>query len=470
MNTPIRLRLTAWYVTMLALILAIVAAFVILSLNDDLTRATDSDLRSALTRIVAGYQAEGAIEFQEAARDVLLGEHPVAQILTPSGQVRATYGTGVVLHPIVNRSVIERAMLGGKPIVTAPIGGPSPFRLAASRARREGRIEVIVAGVSLAPVERASRRVLVLLLIALPAALLATAASGWWLARRALRPVDRMATAAEVIGTGRLRDRIAVTGAQNDELAHLARTLNTMLDRIEHTVSEQQRLVADASHELRTPVTVMRSEIDVSLLVDELSDPARKVLLSTREEVDRLSATIDDLLTLATLDSPAEQLKTAEPVNLGAEVRAVADSMVALARRQDVTLRLEGDRAWVVGDAPRIRHAVRNLVENAIKFSPTGGTITVRTWNSGERSGVTVQDEGSGVPEAHRERIFDRFFRMDASRSRKTGGSGLGLAIVREIATAHGGEVRVLSVLPRGSAFEFALPASASGSAHLTDS
>ena len=166
---------------------------------------------------------------------------------------------------------------------------------------RLGERRVLVVGESLAGVDASVRRVLVLLLIAGPAALAATAAGGWWLARKALLPVSRMTSEADTIGIDRLHERVAVPRAA-DEIGHLAVTLNAMLARLEHGVREQHRLVADASHELRTPLAAMRSEIDVSLRGDRLTDDARAVLESTREEVDRMTRTVNNLLTLAQVD------------------------------------------------------------------------------------------------------------------------------------------------------------------------
>jgi heavy metal sensor kinase len=455
-NTPIRLRMTAWYVALLGVILALVAAFVVVRLRIDLTRASDRDLRLASEQIARGYQAEGVLEFREVAGSVLLGELPAAQVLDSSGRVSAAFGDRVAYTPMIAGHELARAITGGAPIMTRQLGTGSGYRVIASRVRREGHTEVVVAGVSLAPIDRTTHRTLMLLLVALPAALLATAAGGWWLARRAMRPVDRMTTAAELIGVGRLRERIASPGTR-DELGHLAATLNSMLARIEHAVGEQQRLVADASHELRTPLAVMRAEIDVSMRVDNLPESAQRLLASVRDEVDRLTATVEDLLTLAAADEGSLGA-SAERVDLRALADTVVRALRPLAERRSVSVGVEGEPALVVGEPGRLQHALRNLLENAIKFNRPGGTVTVRTWTSADSAGVTVEDDGPGVPEELRERIFDRFFRVESSRSRQTGGGGLGLAIVREIARSDGGEVRVLSLLPRGSAFEMSFP------------
>jgi signal transduction histidine kinase len=231
-----------------------------------------------------------------------------------------------------------------------------------------------------------------------------------------------------------------------------------MLDRIQDAVGEQQRLVADASHELRTPLAVMRAEIDVSMRADNLPESARRVLASVRDEVVRLSATVEDLLTLAAADE-GSLTASDERVDLRGVAEIVVRALRPLAERRGLTVGIEGEPALVAGEPGRLRHALRNLVENAIKFNRPGGAVTVRTWTSADSAGVIVEDDGPGVPEELRERIFDRFFRVESSRSRQTGGGGLGLAIVKEIAHAHGGQVRLLSLLPHGSAFEMSFPA-----------
>jgi signal transduction histidine kinase len=302
---------------------------------------------------------------------------------------------------------------------------------------------VVVAAESLHPVREAVDRVLLALLLAIPAALAAAALGGWWLARRALAPVDRMAARAARIGPERLDERLAVPETQ-DELARLAATLNGMLDRIESGVHEQQRLVADASHELRTPLAAMRVELDVSLRADALSPAAREVLESTREEVDRLSRTVDDLLTLAAADEGGLEVLAA-PLDL-------ADVAREAARGARVTL--AGGAAPAVGDPDRLRDAIRNLIENALKFGPPCGDVRVTTWTRAGEAGVTVADDGPGIPPELADRVFDRFFRVEAARGRATGGSGLGLAIVRAVAEAHGGRAWA-----RGSEVSLAIPA-----------
>jgi heavy metal sensor kinase len=453
---PIRARMTVWYVILLAAIVAAVGGFLVVRLRADLIAAIDGSLRPATAQIADGYRAEGAAEAVDVARSVLTGERPAAQILDDSGRVAVSFGDAVSRAPMLRRADAAAVLRGGGLIRTVELGRSGQrFRLAARPTIRRGRRQVAVAAESMATVDRSVRRVLVLLLVAGPAALLATAMGGWWLARRALRPIDRMTARAAAIDLERIEDRLVVPRT-GDEVAHLARTLNAMLDRIEHGVSEQHRLVADASHELRTPLAAMRAEIDVSLRADDLPPAARRVLGSAREEVDRMTRTVDDLLVLASVDEGRLELLV-EPVDLHDVVARAVASLHPLARTHNVTLALDGPTAMAVGDTDRLGHALRNLVENAIQFSPAGGEVAVSTWAADGEVGVTVRDQGPGVPPDVRELIFDRFFRADPSRTRSTGGGGLGLAITREIASAHAGRVWVEDAGTSGSAFTLAL-------------
>jgi heavy metal sensor kinase len=446
-KAPIRVRMTGWYVAVLALVLLAVGSFVLVRLRSDLTDATDRALGPAARQIAAGYSSEGRQEFVDTSRTVLSGERAAAQLLNASGGVIASFGDPVSRRPM--------AAPRAAPAATVRLGGQE-FRVVAQAVRRGGQRQTLVAASSLAPVDRSVDRVLVLLLIALPAALLVTAAAGWWLARRALAPVDRMTSMAERIGPDALGDRVPVPSS-SDEVAHLATTLNTMLDRIQAGAEDQQRLVADTSHELRTPLTAMRAELDVSLREDDLGPAARRVLESTREEVDRISATVDDLLVLARADEVG-LVALHERVDLRDIAAAAAAPFETLARSRGVDLRVEGRSAPAVGDPDSLHHALHNLVDNAVKFTPGGGEVVIRSARANGAAQIAVLDEGPGIPLALRARVFDRYFRADEARTRGAGGSGLGLAIVSEVARAHGGVVTVEPHAPCGSVFTFSIP------------
>jgi signal transduction histidine kinase len=235
-------------------------------------------------------------------------------------------------------------------------------------------------------------------------------------------------------------------------------TLNALLDRLEQGVREKDRLIADASHQVRGPLAVMRAELDVSLRGDELSSAARAVLESTREEVDRMSRTVDNLLTLAQADEGRlEPLKAR--VVLDEAIESAARPLRALAAAKRMRLELAGAEGCEAQADPLALHqALTNLMENAIKFGRPGGEVRVTAWSRGGEVGVTVADDGPGIPVHARARVFDRFYRADPGGGGEAPGSGLGLAICREIAVAHGGRVWVESEERKGSAFSLALP------------
>jgi two-component system, OmpR family, sensor kinase len=238
-------------------------------------------------------------------------------------------------------------------------------------------------------------------------------------------------------------------------------TLNAMLDRIEEGGADKQRLVADASHELRTPLAVMRAELDVSLRGDELSSAERAVLESVREEVGRMTRTVANLLTLAQVDEGRLELLTAD-VALRDAIETVAGQLATLARAKDVRLEIRDGGAGVVrADPQRLHQVLANLVDNAIKYSRPGGEVRVGTWRRLSEVGVTVSDDGPGIPAEALPHVFDRFYRVDQARGRTVGGSGLGLAICLEIARAHGGRLWIDSEEGRGSTFLLAFPADA---------
>jgi heavy metal sensor kinase len=378
-------------------------------------------------------------------------------VLAPDGRIVVSYGDKVVDAPLLEPDEINAALRSAPPEKTVlPRPGASRFRVAAEPVVRKGERQVVVAAESLGPVDASVHRVVALLLLACPVALLLTAAGGWWLARRALGPIERITSTAERIDAERPGERLADPGSA-DEVGHLARTLNRMLDRIRGGVEQQRRLVADASHELRTPLAAMRAELDVSLRADQLSPAAREVLTSVREEVDRMSRTVDDLPTLAAADEGALGLER-EPVDLQQLARQVGDAIGPVAARQDVAVEVNGSPAIVGGDAERLRQAIGNLIDNAVEFSPPGGRVEVSTAAANGGARVAVADEGPGVAEEHRERIFQRFFRGDPARARSAGGSGLGLAIAHEIVAAHGGRLWVEPREPRGSTFLIEIP------------
>jgi heavy metal sensor kinase len=461
---PIRARLTAWYVGLLAAMLTAVGLFLPLRLNRDLVAGIDRTLDAGAAQISPANQ-ETEVGFQDTSDLTLAGltgAETAAQTLSVTGTVVLHSGDPASQSAMLPPASGARVLAGACLRTSVSVGSDhEPYRLLAlPLGAGQGR-QVLVVASSLDEVDRSVHRLRVLLLAVVPAALLAAAGGGWWLARKALRPVAEITRQAGAIGVEQLHERVPVPPT-HDEVAGLATTINAMLERIEDGVREKRRFLADASHELRTPLAVMRSEIEVSLRAGGIEPAAREVLASNAEEVERMSRIVDDLLTLARIDEGRLELLRSR-VDLGAVAADVAGSLRPLAEAQGIPVTVSGDRVEVDADPEHLRRAVRNLVENAVKYTGAGGRVDLEVWRRNGEAGLTVTDTGPGIPEALLERIFDRFVRADMARSRSTGGSGLGLSITREIVEAHGGRVWAESTPGVGSAFSMGFPPSAHG-------
>jgi heavy metal sensor kinase len=457
---PVRVRLTLWYLVLLGLILVALSGFLLLRLRADLVAGVDGSLDARAAEIVVALGDRGNEGFGEAG-DAALASLPrpdsAAQLLSPDGKVLASAGDAVAAGPMLARDRLA-GVRPGHDVRTSVRVGPrrDRFRVLATASEGLPGGNVVVIGSSLDGVDESVDRLQLLLLIAVPAALALAGGGGWLLAGRALSPVARVTRQADAIGADRLHERVTVPPAR-DELALLAETLNSMLDRIERGVAEQRRFLADASHELRTPLSIMRAELEVGLREARLAGDRPEVLESTVEEVERMSRIVDDLLTLARADEGRLALLR-ERVELGEVAAAVVAKLRPIAEAKGIALVLEGDGAAVVGDRSRIAQVVTNLVENAVKYTGTGGTVRVGVWERAGAAGLSVRDTGPGIASGVLPRVFDRFFRTDTARSRAQGGSGLGLAICKELVAAHGGDIRAESELGVGSAFTVTLP------------
>jgi heavy metal sensor kinase len=458
---PIRARLALWYALLLAVILIATGAFLSVRLRADLVGGVDESLDTRAAQIALGLRDGCEGEFQDVSDASLQGlpqGESGAQLISPSGSVLESTGDAITARPLVTGAELP-SVLGGERQRATIVRGPEAesFRILAVPAG--GCRGALVVATSLDEVNRSVHRLLMLMAIGIPIAVAAASAGGWWLAGAALRPVSRMTEEAAAIGPERLDERIEVPRTA-DEIQRLASTLNSMLDRVRSGVEEKRRFVADASHELRTPLAIMRSELDVSLRNPDLQTGAREVLASAVEEVDRMSGTVENLLTLARIDEGGMRLDR-HPADLLEVARSVLDSMQALSTDSSVRLDVGGDPVEVPVDRERIEQVLTNLLGNAIRFSAPRGAVRVRTWRNGSEAGLAVEDSGPGIPSSMRSRIFERFVRADSARGSDRGGAGLGLAISKEIVEAHGGRIWIEAGATRGSTFVFALPVEA---------
>jgi two-component system, OmpR family, heavy metal sensor histidine kinase CusS len=294
-------------------------------------------------------------------------------------------------------------------------------------------------------------------LIASPLVLLLASVGGYWVSRRALAPVARITHMAQAIGTHNLAGRLPLRGV-DDELDRLSDTLNGMLARLDDAFRRVTQFSADASHELRTPLAIIRTTAEVTRRRPRTEAEYAAALDRILAESVRTSQLIDDLLLLARADADADRT-VMEPMDLADTVRETCDEGRILAEASGLRFTADLPLACpAVGEPQALRRLFLILVDNAVKYTPAGGGVTVGMIVEGSRATIEVRDTGVGIPATDVPRIFERFYRVATDRSRRTGGVGLGLAIARWIATCHGGTIAVESQPGAGSVFRVMLP------------
>ena len=458
----VRTRLTLWYVAILAGVLLIYGAstcsIVLLQLRTQLDHLAIEDLETV----------EGFLSFSSDGKLGLRNDyhyHPdTAEMQQRFLEVRAEDGT--LLYK--NEGLAER-VLGGKPEPGEGVGSYSrrsirltdgtPVRLISRRQIIEGHPILIRVGFSEDPMWQRFWQLVIGLLVGLPLALGLAGFGGYFLARRALSPVERMARRASEINAERLGARIDVENP-HDEIGLLAQAFNETLSRLEGSFEQLKRFTSDASHELRTPLTAIRSVGEVGLQKDGDREHYREVVGSMLEEAGRLGRLVESLLTISRADSGQIRLERAT-IGLLPLVQEASFLLDVLAEEKGQTLSLEGDDSIRVrADSVVLRQVIINLVDNAIKYSPRNGHITVRVLRRDSLTAcIEIEDCGPGIPPEHRDKVFDRFYRIDEGRSREAGGAGLGLAIAKWGAEAHSGCVELESSAA-GSVFRLILPIS----------
>jgi heavy metal sensor kinase len=459
----VRTRLTLWYVAILAAVLLIyggsTCAIVLLQLRTQLDHLAIEDLETV----------EGFLRF---GPDGKLGlpsdyhDHPYsAEMQERFLEVRAEDGT--LLYR--NERLGDR-VLGGDPERGEGVQSYSPrsirladglrVRLISRRHMIEGRPTLIRVGFSEDSMWQRFWQLVFGLVVGLPLALGLAGFGGYYLARRALGPVERMARRAQEINAERLGARIDVENPY-DELGLLAQAFNETLSRLESSFEQLKRFTSDASHELRTPLTAIRSVGEVGLQQDGSRDHYREVIGSMLEEAERLGRLVESLLTISRADSGQIRLEQAT-VALLPLVQEASSLLDVLAEDRGQTVSLEGDDSICVkADSVILRQVVINLLDNAIKYSPLRGHVSVRVLRKDSVTAcVEVEDCGPGIAPEHQEKVFDRFYRIDEGRSREAGGAGLGLAIAKWGTEAHGGRLELEST-QTGCIFRFILPIAA---------
>ncbi len=453
----IRWRLTLWYGAVLAAILISFSVAVHVLMRHHLMVLTDGSLGEELAdfsgdvgrcRRLADFQSELGLryashegyEFQVsdlAGRCLFLSNALGVRDLPPPGDLSG--GTAPAFRSI-------------------SLEGRGRWRMAWRVLDHASGPLVIQAAISLQARDRALESLLGVLLLAGPLALGGTLGGGYWLARKALAPVDRMVATAQEITATRLDRRLEAPNP-HDELGRLVATFNAMISRLERSFDEVRRFTADAAHELRTPLAAMRTEAEVALRSPRVPDRDARVLEDLLEEIERLSRLVSQMLFLCREDAGVDPAEF-RPIQLDELVHDAADHMQVVAREKGVSLEVvAAEPTTVRGDAVRLRQLVFNLLDNAVKYNTPGGEVIVRTEAQNGRAKVTITDTGIGIPPEHLPHLFERFYRVDPARGPETTGSGLGLSICRSIAEAHGGRVEITSTFGQGTTVTLGLPA-----------
>ncbi len=460
---PLRVRLTLWYGTALALVLIIFSVVLYAITARSLRDTVDESLEDTAMTAVRSLEERGFLPLIN--EEELLSQFPELtridkffQIFSPSGTITIR-SPNIKQHEVpLSRTALDAAFAGQKIFESAKYPKEPPLRLISVPIMYGGNLLYIVqVGTSMESVGETLQRFLVLLVVAIPIALAVSLAGGWFLAGRALRPVDKITLAAQRIAAGDLSQRLSIPAA-HDEIGRLAATFNNMIGRLDTSFRQIRQFTSDASHELRTPLTVMKGETDLVLRRPRLLDDYKSVLESNLEEIDRMTRIVDELLFLSRADMGEVRVESL-PVAMESLVEDIHRQAKLLAQDRNIEVLLGTVMPVVVqGDDLRLRELLLNLVENAMKYSHPGGKVEISLLNDGREARLSVTDQGIGIAPVDHKKIFQRFYRTDVARGHTKKGTGLGLAICAWIAELHKGRVEVKSDLGQGSAFTVVLP------------
>lgn len=461
MFNSVRVRLTLWYVLVFGLLLAAFSTFVYLVLSQTLYARLDQSLLNAVHVVAGEFRSESA-ENEEGA--VSGAAQALTELRMPGIYLAIFDGQRLLAsnfdgdQQITIPNELLSAKPGDQPIYqTIQDYQEEGARVAVISSHTNGKDYLIAAAEPLHDLEEQLESIRQIFYLGFPFSLLVGGIGGFILAKKSLAPVVAMSNQAQRISARNLHERLNV-GNKPDELGHLARVFNDLLSRLDSSFEGMRKFMADASHELRTPLSIIRGEADVALSQDRDATEYREALTIIQDEAKRLSRIVDDMMALARADVGQRPLQIAE-FYLNDLVEECCRAARVLALREGVSLTLEptADIAYR-GDEDLLRRMLLNLLDNATKYTPSGGSISVRIMIESGHINIVVSDTGIGIPANSAPHVFERFFRVDKARSRADGGSGLGLAIAKWVAEAHKGSIDLASSPGHGSKFTVSLP------------
>jgi len=454
----IGLRLTLWYLTIFALAQLAFGGGMWFLLRHHLYDLVDNGLKGQiedLENCMAAQDKDATVaKLQEEVSEVYLLEHSGDYLELSAENGALIYrSSSLQTHPVRlsaepgNRPVFENLGLAGR-----------PFRFTRQTLAANGHVYTATTGVPIQDVVETLDLFRSYLLMFAPVVLLVAAGGGYWLSRRALAPVDALVRSARDIGGSNLSSRLQKLDT-GDELQRLSDTLNEMLQRIESAFLRVREFTADASHELRTPISLIRTEAELALRRSRKETEYRESLDHILLEAERTTRLIEQLLALARADSGRETLQM-QAVDLGLTLRDVAESwqQVASVRNLEFSRSIDGSDSLVLGDETLLQRLADILLDNAFKYTPSPGSVHLSFERRGDNAVIAVRDSGVGIAEQDQSRIFERFYRGDKARSRAQGGTGLGLSIAQWIVLQHRGTITVESRPGSGTIFRVELP------------
>jgi heavy metal sensor kinase len=452
MTISIRTRLTIWYAVLVVVILALLGVGVLVSASWGLRKAADQELTSGIDGVATFLRHKLAIHEMNDLNDELR-EHSA---LLPRGKMfRVSYLDGSIIYQ-------PDAMADVTPVIPPANGLRKESVLVRGRSYRTiSRFAsvgpytfLIQVAVDQTEYQELTTGLVWILMLSIPLAGLLAAFAGYWMSGRALAPIQQITETTHSIDAKSLSRRLSLLGT-NDELDRLSATINHMLDRIANAYERIAQFTADASHELRTPVALIRSSTELLLMEPNKGPRIERGLSDILAESDYMTRLIGDMLMLARtgLEDGSMHMELFE---LNESIHAILDRACALAATRNISIEYIPDELIVPlqGNQDMVERVLMILIDNAVRYTPPGGKIWVTTWVTEERCGFAIRDTGIGIARADQERIFERFFRVDTARTPRDGGAGLGLSIAKSLIELHGGTVHVDSEIGRGSSFE----------------
>jgi len=467
MPLPIRAKLTIWYITLLAASLIIFGSIVYVALLKNITSSIDKRLTSLAEIVSKAVFKPGTAQLPKDFDSML--EHffgirtagNFIQVMDKYGRITFTSSTLGQNHIPLSSATFHHAATGTLSYETVAEIGRYPARVITYPLMEKGQlIGILQVGAPMQESAAVINALFYILILGIPLAVTLASGIGWFLAKKALRPVDEITRTAKKIEAGSLNERLKVAGPK-DEIGRLAETFNDMIARLELSFKQMKQFTADASHELKTPLTVLKGEMEIALKTEKTVEGLRNILQSSLEEIDKMNAIVKSLLDLARIDSRIKLAK--DKVKLDEIIEERFNQTMPLARYKGVDMKIiKNEKVIIFGDMLRIGQLIFNLIDNSIKYTVKGGRIEISLEHEDGWAIITVLDTGIGIAKEDIPYIFDRFYRVDKARTSASGGGeggvGLGLSICKEIVDAHEGRIDVESDAGKGSIFRIYLP------------